>query len=368
MTKAAELAKMGEVLTNSQIGGRRNIIINGAMQVAQRGTSTTGLGSSISYGSLDRFIIEAGNTAGRLTMAQVADVHDGFANAMKLTCTTADTSIASNEFAILSQRLEGQDLQQMKKGTSSAESVTVTFYVKGNASATYTLELRDNDNSRFNSQEFPVTTDWVRVSRTFVGDTTGAFDDDNALSLKCNIHLHAGSDLDGGTHVSNTWGTTSNTRVGENQTSFFDSTDRTFFITGWQMEVGSQATPFEHRSFGEELALCQRYYYHHVAGGDTEKLVGSGIAYASNQGNVATHFPTTMRTIPALDADTGTNYYKVLGATYVDTFNAFVIDRANENGSGLFINTTDGFSGTAGKGFYMVTANASANIAFDAEL
>ena len=262
MTKAAELAKMGEVLTNSQIGGRRNLIINGAMQVAQRSTSTTGLGSSISYGSLDRFIIEAGNTAGRLTMAQVADVHDGFANAMKLTCTTADTSIASNEFAILSQRLEGQDLQQMKKGTSSAESVTVSFYVKGNASATYTLELRDNDNSRFNSQEFPVTTDWVRVSRTFVGDTTGAFDDDNALSLKCNIHLHAGSDLDGGTHVSNTWGTTSNTRVGENQTSFFDSTDRTFFITGWQMELGSQATPFEHASsFGEQLALCQRYYY-----------------------------------------------------------------------------------------------------------
>ena len=294
MSKAAELAKWGEVSTNGQVSGRRNIVINGAMQVAQRATSATGLGSSISYGSLDRFIIEAGNTAGRLTMAQVADVHDGFANAMKLTCTTADTSIASNEFAILSQRLEGQDLQQMKKGTSSAESVTVSFYVKGNASATYTLELRDNDNSRFNSQEFPVTTDWVRVSRTFVGDTTGAFDDDNALSLKCNIHLHAGSDLDGGTHVSNTWGTTSNTRVGENQTSFFDSTDRTFFITGWQMEVGSQATPFEHRSYGEELALCQRYF----------QQLFSFQAYASNtttiQGSAACII--SMRATPTLSA------------------------------------------------------------------
>ncbi len=87
---------MGEVITNSQIGGRRNIVINGAMQVAQRSTSVTGI-SGDGYQTVDRFNLSMGNTAGRLTMAQVTDVHDGFANAMKLTCTTADTSIASNE-------------------------------------------------------------------------------------------------------------------------------------------------------------------------------------------------------------------------------------------------------------------------------
>ena len=262
MTKAAELAKMGEVLTNSQIGGRRNMVINGAMQVAQRGTSATGVGDTNGvYPTVDRFIFEAGNTAGRLTMTQetISDL-SGFTKAIKLACTTADTSIAADEFLMLGQRFEGQDLQQLKKGTSDAEKVTVSFYVKGNANATYTLELRDNDNSRSNSQEFSVTTSWNRVSMTFDGDTSGALDNDNGLSLKCNIWLHGGSTYTGGTHTSNTWHGTTNQRVGDNQTSFFDSTDRTFFVTGWQVELGEQATPFEHRSFGEELALCQRYF------------------------------------------------------------------------------------------------------------
>ena len=128
MSKAAELAKMGEVLTNNQIGGRRNIIINGAMSVAQRGTSTTGVGASDNtFPCVDRIKIRAGNTAGRATISQVADVHDGFANALKFECTTADTSIASNEYLFLQYGIEGQDLQQLKKGTSDAEKFTISF-------------------------------------------------------------------------------------------------------------------------------------------------------------------------------------------------------------------------------------------------
>ena len=262
MTKAAELAKMGEVLTNSQIGGRRNMIINGAMQVAQRSTSAvTGLGASADYFTVDRFKMHFENTAGRLTMSQEAITDlSGFSEAIKLDCTTADTSIAAGELASIQTRFEGQDLQQLKKGTSDAEKITVSFYVKGNASATYTCELYDNDNSRHNGQEFSVTTSWTRVVLTFAGDTTGTLDNDNANSFQINWNLHAGSTYTGGTFSSNTWNTTTNQRIGDNQTSFFDSTDRTFFITGIQMELGSQATPFEHRSYGEELSLCQRYY------------------------------------------------------------------------------------------------------------
>ena len=276
MTKAAELAKMGEVLTNSQIGGRRNMVINGAMQVAQRATSATGLGSSDpAYQTLDRFRMNIGGTsAGRFTMAQVADVHDGFANALKLTCTTADTSIAADELLSLQTRLEAQDLQQLKKGTSDAEKVTVSFYVKANASATYTLELED-ENSRRIADEFSVTTNWTRVVKTFGGDTSGSLGDDNALGLSINIFLHGGSNFTSGTFSANTWESVSNTtRLSDNQTSFFDSTDRTFFITGLQLEVGSQATPFEHRSFGEELALCQRYF-EFLFGGITNGLANS---------------------------------------------------------------------------------------------
>jgi len=260
MTKAAELAKMGEVLTNSQIGGRRNIIINGAMQISQRGTSETGVGGSSGYFTLDRYKIVASGTAGRVTMSQSTDAPNGFSNSLKLDCTTADTSIASGEYFFLSQYIEGQDVQQLKKGTSDAEKVTVSFYVKGNASATYTLELEDADNSRQNSQEFSVTTSWTRVVKTFVGDTTGTLNNDNGNSLNLNIILHSGSDLAGGTHTSNAWHSTANQRAGDNLTSIFDSTDREFFITGLQIEIGEQATPFEHRSFGEELALCQRYF------------------------------------------------------------------------------------------------------------
>ena len=260
MSKAAELAAL---IGSGQAQGNRNLIINGAMNVAQRGTSSTGVGATNAvYPTVDRYIIGAGNTAGRLTMTQEA-VSDlpGFAKAIKLACTTADTSIAADEFLQLAQRFEGQDLQKLKKGTSSAESVTVSFYVKGNASATCTLELQDVDNTRFNDQEFSVTTSWNRVSLTFVGDTSGTLDNDNARSFECKIWLHAGSNYTGGTHTDNVWHTTTNQRVGDNQTSFFDSTDRTFFITGWQMEIGDVATPFEHEDIGTTLAKCQRYFF-----------------------------------------------------------------------------------------------------------
>jgi len=303
MTKAAELAKMGEVLTNSQIGGRRNIVINGGMQCSQRSTSATGVGASNGvFPCVDRMKIMAGTTAGRLTMSQVADVHDGFANALKFDCTTADTSIAADEFFILRTLFEGQDLQQIKKGTSDAEKLTLSFYVKGNASATYTCELEDRDNSRYNSQEFSVTTSWTRVVKTFLADTTGSFGDDNAESLAINFWLHSGSTYTGGTHTDNVWHTTNNQRVGDNQTSIFDSTDREFFITGIQLEVGSQATPFEHRSFGEELLLCQRYF--ETFGGTAYQPVGMAIGTSGTRDRVNVPFKVQKRAAPTLTVST----------------------------------------------------------------
>ena len=373
MTKAAELAKMGEVLTNSQIGGRRNIIINGAMQVAQRGTSsgTGGVGASNGvYPTVDRFIFEAGNTAGRLTMTQetISDL-SGFTKAIKLDCSTADTSIAADEFLMLGQRFEGQDLQQLKKGTSDAEKVTVSFYVKGNANATYTLELRDNDNSRSNSQEFSVTTSWNRVSMTFDGDTSGALDNDNALSLKCNIWLHGGSTYTGGTHTSNTWHGTTNQRVGDNQTSFFDSTDRTFFVTGWQMELGSVATPFEHRSFGEELALCQRYYHRHVSDGSSQNMFGVGFCDSSTNATVQIHFPTTMRDQPSALETTGTagNYAIREGGGADITCNAVPTMSGDTTPNVAVLGFTTSGSLTADSGCMGRAVNSGVHLSFTSE-
>ncbi len=305
MTKAAELAKMGEVLTNSQIGGRRNIVINGAMQVAQRGTSATDLGASDGYFTVDRFQLNFSSTSARFTMTQDSPTDlSGFTKALKLDCTTADTSIAAGEYLILHHKLEGFDVQQLKKGTSDAEKFTISFYVKGNANATYTLEIEDVDNNRYNAQEFSVTTSWNRVVLTFDGDTTGVLDNDNANSIRINFWLFVGSNFTSGTHTDNVWHTTGTQRVGDNQTSLADSTDRTFFITGLQMEIGSQATPFEHRSFGEEQALCQRYFqktytYTEYLGTNTDagcvNYIGSN---SSDEFNF--NFIATMRAAPTM--------------------------------------------------------------------
>jgi hypothetical protein len=249
-------------LNGGQLAGRRNIVINGEMKVSQRSTSVAGLGGGSAYATLDRWRTAVGSTsAGRFTMAQIADGPAGFANCMKITTTTADTSIAAGENLQIVTRFEGQDVQQLQKGTATAKQVTVSFYVKGNATATYTCELQDYDNGRSIQQAFAVTTAWNRIELTFAADTSDPFDDDNAGSLGLAFWLHGGSTYTGGTFSSNAWkDTVDNTRLSDSQTSIFDATSRTFFLTGIQMELGATATPFEHRSYAEELYLCQRYH------------------------------------------------------------------------------------------------------------
>ena len=302
MSKAAELANLIGNINAGGGGVNRNVIINGAMNVAQRSTSETGLGGSDpSYQTLDRFRMNIGGTsAGRFTMAQDSSAPEGFANSLKLSCTTDDTSIAADELLSLQQRIEGQNLQMFAKGTTSAKPYAVSFYVKGNASATYTCELEDGDNSRRVAKEFSVTTDWTRVELSFPADTTGAFDDDNALSLSLNIFLHGGNNFTSGTFSANTWESISNTtRLSDSQTSFFDSTDRTFFITGVQLEVGQNPTEFEHEPFERTLTKCQRYY----------QVVDFNIQdYTPSDGylHCNVNFPTPMRATPSSSVTDGT--------------------------------------------------------------
>jgi hypothetical protein len=287
MSKAAELA----ALIGSQSSlANRNMIINGNMQVAQRSTSVAVTASG--FHTCDRWGI-ALSSDGRFTMSQesITDL-EGFGKALKLDCTTADTSIASNELLLLYQKFEGQFVQKMQKGFSTAKPVTVSFYVKGNANATYVAELLDQDNSnRHINKTFSVTTSWSRVSLTFPGDTTGKLDSDNASSLRLNIWLHGGSDYTGGT-LQTSWGSIVGANRAAGITSFFDSTDREFFITGVQMELGEVATPFETIPFGDNLARCQRYYSK-VQYSNWSGRVASGNAYYIHDG-----FRQTMRANP----------------------------------------------------------------------
>jgi len=298
------VSRINEAGLNVNQYGNRNVIYNGAMKVAQRGTSSTGLGAAAGYFTCDRWYINSANTAGRLTMSQDSDGPSGFANCIKLDCTTADTSIASNESLRLIQRFEGQDLQRFAKGTSAAKEFTVSFYVKANAAFTFGCELFDNDNSRQISKTFSTTTDWVRHEITFPADTTGAFADDNALSLQLQFWLHAGSDFTSGTLNSTSWASNTDANRAVGIGSFFSSTSNDFYITGVQLEVGDTATDFEHRTFADELQRCQRYY----SVLDSSFSNGAYYRYCNAFMNAATaaqgtyHFPVEMRATPTLTA------------------------------------------------------------------
>ena len=299
MSKAADLANLIGNINAGGGGVNRNVVINGSMNVAQRATSSTGLGSSNGYFTCDRWRL-AFNTSGRITSAQDgSDTPDtnGFANCLKLSTTTADTSIASGEYLFLQQKFEGQHLQAFAKGTSTAKPFALSFYVKGNASATYVAELYDGDNSRQVSKAFNVTTSWNRVELSIPADTTGSFDDDNATSLNLSIWLHAGSDYTSGT-LNETWGsvTAANRVVGIS--SILDSTSRTFSITGVQLEVGQNPTSFEHEPFERTLTKCQRYY----------QVVDFNIQdYTPSDGylHCNVNFPTPMRATPSSSVTDG---------------------------------------------------------------
>jgi hypothetical protein len=266
-----------DLATASEAGSlsKRNMIINGNMAVAQRGTSATGVPTGAKYyPTVDRFAMEVNGTDGRLTMTQEAITDlPGFNNAIKLDCTTADTSIAAAEYGAFTYIVEAQDCQRMRKGHSDAKSVTLSFYVKGTAK-TYMIEMQDADNTRHNTQQFSVTSDWNRVVLTFAADTTGKINDDNGQGIILHLWFHGGSTYTGGTYTANTWSsvTTNNRAAGIG--SFFSSTDNEFFITGVQLEVGEVATPFEDEEFSVTLARCQRYFRQigtirkHAANGD----------------------------------------------------------------------------------------------------
>ena len=304
MTKAAELAKMGEVLTNSQIGGRRNIVINGAMICSQRATSATGLGSGTTgYVALDRFRLEkADSPTARYTMTQDSNAPTGFNNSMKVAVTTADTSVGAGVHQYIDQFIEAQNLQQLAYGTSSAERITLSFYVKCSTAQTFALDLVNEDNSRYFNTTYTVSSadTWERKIITFPADTASGFNNDNGRGLRVRWTLVAGSNFTDGS-VSTAWSGTQHIATNHANT-WVGATGRTWQLTGVQLEVGSQATPFEHRSFGEELALCQRYFYNAAEGNDANEILCGSQGHAENTTRVdfILSNPVPMRTSPSI--------------------------------------------------------------------
>ena len=319
MSKAAELA----ALIGSQSSlSNRNMIINGAMQVAQRGTSSTGISSS-GYRTVDRFSVSENASSIVVTESQSTDTPSGqgFANSLKWEVTTADTSVASAERFHFGQTIEAQNLQHLAYGTSSAKSITLSFWVKSSVTGTYAVSIFKPDQTlRLLNKTYTVNVanTWEKKEITITGDTSGGgIDNDNGAGFQFDWFLTAGSDYT--TASTNQWEAWDGTKwAGGHNVNFGATVGNEFYITGVQLEVGEQATPFEHRSFGDELARCQRYY-HQLQNNFWFHPVDTSTQYR----RVNLEYPTTMRSLPTITitlsasgSGSGIQYQSVSGITY----------------------------------------------------
>jgi len=310
------------------------LIINGDMAIAQRGTSVTGVTGSGTPVAIDRFrnII---SSLGTWTVSQSTDVPtgQGFTNSFKMDCTTAEASPSASSYNTFSHRFEGQNLQMLKKGTSSAESVTVSFWVKATKTGTNIVELYDGDNSRQISQAYTIDSanTWEKKVISFAGDTTGTLDNDNNNSLAVQFWLAAGSDRTSGT-LNTSWATITNANRVVGQVNHADSTSNDFYITGVQLEIGTfdanSIPPFQFEDVGTSLARCQRYFTKTLAA-----LEGSSGGVGSKK--VFWFFKQTMRATPTISF--------VNGAKDGDTFltaDGYGIYRTGDNSPNIGSGTT----------------------------
>ena len=242
--------------------------------------------------------------------------------------------------------------------------MTFSFWVKSALTGDYGFYVFKDDAGRAYQTTYSISdaNTWEYKTITVPGDTSGAISDDNGVGFEVRWYLGAGSDK-AGSSSQNAWGTNAANRH-PTGTNIMASTSNDWFITGVQLEVGEKATPFEHRSYGDELARCQRYYYKYAEG--ASKDIGVGAFYNSTLFAFSVNFPVSMRAAPTFDYVTGTDYYGIFRAGALDPFDAMSATRLHENSAA--IDTSTGTSGTQGHGGIAQTSNASAYIAFSAEL
>jgi hypothetical protein len=344
----------------------RNLVINGDMQVAQRGTSTASITSG-GYYTADRFgsFISSLGTWTQ-SVENDAPTGSGFRKSLKMLCTTADASPAAGDVAHMQQAIEGQNLQHIKKGTAAAEQLTLSFWVKANVTGTYVAELYDNDNTRQTSKSYTISASgvWEYKTITFAADTTGAFDNDNNNSFSVIWWLGAGSTYTSGT-LQSSWGSITNANRAAGQVNLAAATNNYWQITGVQLEVGDTATPFEFLPVQEELAQCQRYFYLHASGAD--EFIALGTYMTNTDVFAGIHFPVTMRVAPTAVSSAGSNYFRFWTNGLNDDFDSIGIQVAARSGAGIS-QATGTISGTAYRSGFVRTNNALASIAFNSEL
>lgn len=316
MSRARDLADLGGSADAGTVTGE-SLIINGDMAVAQRSTSANTSGSG-QYLAADRFAWFQENTDQVIaTVSQDTNAPDGFSNSHKIAISTAETTLDSDEIAGVYQPIEAQNLQHLKFGTSSAESLTLSFWVKSTETGTYAvLFYLPDGTARGITKNYTISTanTWEYKTITIDGDTSGTIDDNNDFGMGVYWVLSSGSGR--GTVDGSSWRNYDANQFGYGHTAdVLTDSSATWQITGVKLEVGSTATPFQHESYAENLQKCQRYYQQYL----NPPLRGV-CAGSSGAGRMGMQLPVIMRASPSLTiTQTGsTSHFRVYdGATTV---------------------------------------------------
>jgi|14BtaG_2_1085337.scaffolds.fasta_scaffold28847_2 hypothetical protein len=296
----------------------RNLIINGDMVHDQRSNGSVFATSGDTYGTCDRWSLQYSNNS-RFTGQQVSDGPVGFDKSLKAEVTSYFT-VSSDKYFIVEQAIEGYNTSSLSWGSSNAKAISISFWVKASVTGTYSIALRNSDFTRSRVEEYTINTanTWEYKTITTPGDTTGTYNTTNGVGIRLVFDLGVGSDFE---ETAGTW-VAGNKFSTSNSVRLIETQDATWQITGVQLEVGSKATPFEHESYGQTLAKCQRYfqksYEINVVPG-TVHTAPSGLIthYGStdNSGNIVfqTDFRCEMRTVPTIifyanDGSQGTVY------------------------------------------------------------
>ena len=350
---------------------------NGDMAVSQRATSTTGVTGSGTdgYKASDRMYMYM-NNIGTWTFAQESltsgnAYNAGFSKAFRVDCTTADASPASTDQFWIGMKFEGQDLQLIRKGTSSAQKMTLAFWVKSNKTGTGQVYFRDTDNSRMCSGTYTISSanTWEHKVINIAADTTGVFTNDTAESMQVQWWIDAGSNFTSGT-APTAWEADASADRCANNLSLADNTANDFAITGVQLEVGeytsSTLPPFQHETYGDNLHRCQRYL---SINGNNTAITGS--CNGSAQFNSATlYIPTPMRATPSVANFTQVHCWFDDGTAFGDTSISIADIKHIQGSNSIYfnINSLSGMTDNKMASGYLGTGGDATKVQWDAEL
>ena len=357
--------------TAQDLLGSRNLIINGACNVAQRGTTST----STTYGSVDRMYYTHNGTDEACTTAQHALTSSdtgpwaaGFRNSYHITNGNQTSGVAADHVIVTRYLIEAQDIANSGWDyTSSSSYITLSFWVKASVAQTYYVRLESQDGTAQN-YSFALTLSantWTKITKTIPGNSNLQFDNNTSMGLKIEFNLYRGTDSTTSGHTLDTWAAySSSSRVPDMTGTWYTTNDATFEYTGLQLEVGNSATEFEHRSFTDELQRCKRYYNMYAKG--LNVYVGSTtFLYSSSVAITPFKFDPEMRATPSMEVSNFTNAYQLYingSGTNFDTFAS--VNGINEKGGNLNF----AHSGTAGQAGGTYLNNAASQVAFSAEI